>query len=104
MSRKHTRIVVEDAWATIEDLGSKNGTFIGTTRVIRRRELRDGDVVRLSGVPATFRADGAVGSTHTLSDCQNANEGDPYGFHAALKCDATECKPAQSAFMAPSWR
>ena len=70
VSRKHARIVVEDAWATIEDLGSKNGTFIGTTRVVGRMELRDGDVVRLGGVTATFRADGAVGSTRTLSDCQ----------------------------------
>lgn len=33
VSRRHARILVEEGRATLEDLGSKNGTFIGEQRV-----------------------------------------------------------------------
>jgi hypothetical protein len=48
VSRRHARIVVEDGGrAIIEDLGSKNGTFVGEGRVQSSRDLADGDVIRL---------------------------------------------------------
>jgi DNA-binding winged helix-turn-helix (wHTH) protein len=48
ISRQHARIVIRNGRMTIEDLGSKNGTFVGGMRVEGRRELRDGDEIRLS--------------------------------------------------------
>lgn len=47
VSRHHARVVIEPQRATIEDLGSKNGTFVGGTRITGAVELHDGDEVRL---------------------------------------------------------
>jgi pSer/pThr/pTyr-binding forkhead associated (FHA) protein len=53
--------------ATIEDLGSKNGTFVGGSRVTRPHQLTDGDQIRLGPVVITFRIPPPVGSTDTVS-------------------------------------
>src|SRR5215813_5407349 len=55
VSRHHARIVVSGATATIEDLGSKNGTFLMGKSVGSRRSLRDGDRVRIGTVEMTLR-------------------------------------------------
>jgi DNA-binding winged helix-turn-helix (wHTH) protein len=54
MSRQHARITIGDV-ATIEDLDSKNGTWLDDVRVIGRRGLADGDRVRLGAVTLVFR-------------------------------------------------
>ena len=46
-SRRHAVIRIAGATATIEDCGSKNGTFVGDERVEGRRELSSGDDIRL---------------------------------------------------------
>jgi DNA-binding winged helix-turn-helix (wHTH) protein len=55
VSRRHARIVVEGGQATLEDLGSKNGTFVRGQRVTAGCVLTDGDEILLGRVPATFR-------------------------------------------------
>jgi DNA-binding winged helix-turn-helix (wHTH) protein len=56
VSRRHARIVLGEAGATLEDLDSKNGTFLGGARVVTPRPLRDGDEVRLGArVTLVFR-------------------------------------------------
>jgi hypothetical protein len=58
ISRQHARVVVRDGRVTIEDLGSKNGTFVGQERVAAMRVLRDRDVIRLGRrVRLVFRTD-----------------------------------------------
>jgi hypothetical protein len=58
LSRRHARIVVRHGRATLEDLGSKNGTFCGDDPVTAPRPLRDGDVVHLGRrVRLVFRVD-----------------------------------------------
>jgi DNA-binding winged helix-turn-helix (wHTH) protein len=47
VSRRHARITVSGGRATLEDLGSKNGTSVGDERLSSPRVLRDGDRVRL---------------------------------------------------------
>jgi pSer/pThr/pTyr-binding forkhead associated (FHA) protein len=47
VSRKHCVIVVEEGAATIEDCGSTNGTFVNDQRISGRRELKDGDRIRV---------------------------------------------------------
>jgi DNA-binding winged helix-turn-helix (wHTH) protein len=54
ISRRHARIVIEDGAATIEDLGSKNGTWVGEERLTGPRTLSDGDVVRLGSARFSF--------------------------------------------------
>jgi DNA-binding winged helix-turn-helix (wHTH) protein len=47
VSRRHARIVLENGRAVVEDLDSKNGTFVGGQRVSVPTILEDGDVIRL---------------------------------------------------------
>jgi DNA-binding winged helix-turn-helix (wHTH) protein len=65
VSRHHARIVVRQGEAMLEDLGSKNGTYIGVDRVTIPRLLADGDQVRLGSVVVTFRIPQLPGSTET---------------------------------------
>jgi DNA-binding winged helix-turn-helix (wHTH) protein len=55
-SRRHARIVVAGDRATIEDLGSKNGTFVRGRRLAGPEALRDGDEIVIGPVLMTFRA------------------------------------------------
>src|SRR5262245_37191236 len=65
ISRRHARITVRGGAATLEDLASKNGTFVGEERVTSPRPLSDGDAVRLGLVRLVFRA--APGSFSTTT-------------------------------------
>lgn len=56
VSRRHARIVVGPAVASVEDLGSQNGTWVNESRVADRAMLKDGDRVRFGGVEMTYRA------------------------------------------------
>jgi DNA-binding winged helix-turn-helix (wHTH) protein len=64
ISRRHARIVISGGAATLEDLGSKNGTWLKGRRVEGRVGLADGDEIRLGSVPLVFRAAPAA-STET---------------------------------------
>ena len=67
VSRRHARIVVAGAVATIQDLGSKNGTRLRNRRLEGIGELSDGDEIRLGSVSLTFRVLRSPGSTATGS-------------------------------------
>jgi DNA-binding winged helix-turn-helix (wHTH) protein len=56
VSRRHARITVKADGASIEDLGSRNGTYVNGARVARRRRLSDGDEIRLGSARIVFRA------------------------------------------------
>ena len=64
-SRRHARIVVSSGTATIEDLGSKNGTFVSGRRINRPTLLEGGDQIELGSVLMTYRVFRAAGSTET---------------------------------------
>lgn len=66
VSRRHARILVSTGEAIIEDLRSKNGTFIGDAPVAARQALKDGDEIRLGSVRLTFRSAAAGPSTRTV--------------------------------------
>ena len=55
VSRRHARIRVEDGKAVLEDLGSKNGTFLRGQRLSAPALLSDGDEIALGKVLLTFR-------------------------------------------------
>jgi DNA-binding winged helix-turn-helix (wHTH) protein len=65
VSRHHARIRVLGAAATIEDLGSKNGTYLGGARLAMQSPLTDGDEIRLGSITVRFRRVGTSGSTET---------------------------------------
>ena len=55
VSRRHARILVDEHGATIEDLGSKNGTFVRGERISGPTLLDHGDVIRLGRVSMELR-------------------------------------------------
>jgi DNA-binding winged helix-turn-helix (wHTH) protein len=59
ISRRHARIVVERGRATLEDLGSRNGTFLGERRVDAPVELHHGDRIVIGPVELIFRVSSA---------------------------------------------
>lgn len=65
VSRHHARIRVSGADVTVEDLQSKNGTYLRGDRVTTPVALADGDQIRLGSVPVTFRVVRAGASTET---------------------------------------
>jgi pSer/pThr/pTyr-binding forkhead associated (FHA) protein len=65
VSRHHAQIVVTNGRATIEDLGSKNGTFVGKEPVNSPRPLSAGDEILVGTAALRFR--GPVGQGVTES-------------------------------------
>ena len=65
VSRRHARIGISAGRATIEDLGSKNGTFVGDRRVEGARSLGDGDIIGIGSVKLTLRIFQTPSSTKT---------------------------------------
>jgi hypothetical protein len=54
VSSNHARVLRTADGFVIEDVGSRNGTFINSEKVTGKRALADGDVVRLGKVLMTF--------------------------------------------------
>ena len=67
VSRHHARIVVVGGEATLEDLSSKNGTYVAGEPVTTSRRLSDGDQIRLGSVVVTFRIPKTSMATETVS-------------------------------------
>ena len=67
VSRRHARIAIAGGRATIEDLGSKNGTTVEGTRIDSAVTLRDGSSFRIGSVEFAFRIFPLSGSTETES-------------------------------------
>ena len=65
VSRRHARIVVSSGAATIEDLGSKNGTYVNDQLVTEATTLDDGSQMRIGPVTMVYRRMGALPSTVT---------------------------------------
>jgi DNA-binding winged helix-turn-helix (wHTH) protein len=55
VSRRHARILAEGGRFTLEDLGSKNGTYVRDQRLSSSAELADGDEFRLGQTLLVFR-------------------------------------------------
>jgi DNA-binding winged helix-turn-helix (wHTH) protein len=66
VSRRHARIVIAETTATVEDLGSKNGTYVGGEPVSAPRALNDGDEIRVGPVTLMFRSPLMSRSTETV--------------------------------------
>ena len=67
VSRQHARIVIAGSSARVEDLGSKNGTFVRERKLDTSSPLRDGDSIRLGMIVVVFRRLAAGAPTVTAS-------------------------------------
>jgi DNA-binding winged helix-turn-helix (wHTH) protein len=66
ISRRHAKLTLKDDTATLEDLGSKNGTYVNEVRVTSPVAVADGDVVRAGSLVFTFRFARPGSSTQTI--------------------------------------
>lgn len=66
ISRRHARIVVAGRDATVEDLGSTNGTVLGGEKLVRPAALREGDRIQLGDAVLTFHFSSTVPPKVTL--------------------------------------
>jgi len=67
VSRHHARIVIDGAGARLEDLGSKNGTFVDEARVSGPVPLYDGAAFRVGSIPLRLRSVSTTASTQTTT-------------------------------------
>jgi DNA-binding winged helix-turn-helix (wHTH) protein len=67
VSRRHARIVIDDNGAILEDLGSKNGTYLRGKRIEGPAKLADGDQLTIGPASMTFRIFSKGASTATAA-------------------------------------
>jgi DNA-binding winged helix-turn-helix (wHTH) protein len=68
VSRRHARISIGPSGATIEDLGSKNGTYVGGRKLHKPSPLVHRDVVTIGPATLTLRVLRHSGSTRSAVD------------------------------------
>ena len=66
VSRRHARLTIEAGRAVIEDLGSKNGTWVGPVEVTGPTPVRNGDEIRLGSAVLTIHASANAMTTETV--------------------------------------
>lgn len=67
VSRRHARVVVHAGSAILEDLGSRNGTFLNGARLTRPAPLADGDLIVVGDIELSILREGCDGTTITGS-------------------------------------
>jgi hypothetical protein len=65
VSRRHARVVIGNGEAVVEDLASKNGTYVRGERIASAARINDGDEIRVGHVALTFRAWSPMSATET---------------------------------------
>src|SRR5215212_7223363 len=60
VSRRHARVTVQNGQATVEDLGSTNGTFVNDQPIHSPRTLRPGDRIRIGLTVIELRSQAQV--------------------------------------------
>jgi DNA-binding winged helix-turn-helix (wHTH) protein len=66
VSRRHARIVVDADGVTIEDVGSRNGTWLADQPLTGRAPVREGDAIRLGSARFTYRPVAGTNSTRPM--------------------------------------
>jgi DNA-binding winged helix-turn-helix (wHTH) protein len=66
VSREHARVRVSGDRVTIEDLASKNGTYVAGKRIAHPVDLADGDEITIGRTHMILRTKSGAGSTVTL--------------------------------------
>ena len=88
VSRRHVRFSKTDAGYQIEDLKSRNGTFVNEERIDKPRQIKDGDIIAL----------GSKFEMRVVIPVVEVEKGDATLFHASSK--KAEVKGDATAFMA----
>ena len=76
LSRAHARFIISEGSVFIEDLGSRNGTYVNNERIEVKRELSKGDAVRFADITCSvvFEAEKKADITKATMPSQPAEE------------------------------
>lgn len=113
VSRRHCLVQVEPDIVWIEDLGSRNGTFVNGVRITEKTKVFDGDVVKVGGLQLKVSG-GSVGHAmaasadapvswndeEEVSRWLMAESGQPSGMHDTTQTAAAV--PVEEAAAAPA--
>jgi hypothetical protein len=87
VSQRHAIISFDGGSATLRDLGSSNGTFVGAARV-NEASLTDGASVRLGGVGFTFKIGGSPAvAAGPIKYCTRCGRSTPSNSQACSYCE-----------------
>ncbi len=65
VSRRHARILVAGGVASIEDLQSRNGTYVGGNRIEGPTKLSNGDKIKIGAANLVYRCFRGLGTTQS---------------------------------------
>jgi pSer/pThr/pTyr-binding forkhead associated (FHA) protein len=99
VSRKHCAITVEDGKVVIEDF-STNGTFVNDERIEKRRELANGDRLKVGGLELEIRFDAALTEKNNAE--KNVEKKPVVATAPKLATPPTEKKPTAVAPTKPA--
>jgi len=68
VSRRHAQLLVRDGRVTVEDLGSRNGTFVNGTRLTGASPLAHGDEIRIGTLRLVVHTSTGRTVTRTVED------------------------------------
>ena len=68
ISRRHAKIVVTGLNAMVEDLGSRNGTFVRGEKVTSPVPITDGDEIRVGSIVLRYRVNSGLATTILAED------------------------------------
>lgn len=83
VSRRHCEIVHGGGQVTVEDLGSRNGTFVNGRKIEVKTTLADGDILRIGSLELKFAAgtpQQETGSEQDVSRWLMADDSEPAGL------------------------
>jgi sigma-B regulation protein RsbU (phosphoserine phosphatase) len=57
VSRRHAQITKDSSDYFVEDLGSRNGTYVNEQQIAGKHQLKDGETIRICDVDFTFHVE-----------------------------------------------
>ncbi|MBG08164.1 MAG: GGDEF domain-containing protein [Halobacteriovoraceae bacterium] len=98
ISRNHFKIVMDESTAVIEDLGSKNGTFVNNKKINGPTTLEKGDMIKIGSIALKYLPKGDPERLTYDKLKQEANTDKHTGcfnkayFNKALENEISNCK------------
>ena len=98
ISRNHFKIVMEESTVVIEDLGSKNGTFVNNKKISGPTTLEKGDMIKIGSIALKYLPKGDPERLTYDKLKQEANTDKHTGcfnksyFNKALENEISNCK------------
>ncbi|MDX1963585.1 MAG: SpoIIE family protein phosphatase [Pirellulales bacterium] len=96
VSRQHAHILLLDGRYLLEDLKSRNGTFLNDELVQGRQPLQSGDRIRICDLEFAFELESLLNTRQTLSNGRTLSD---FGFGVLMEEDSSATPESRGAIM-----